>query len=355
MTNLVIDEKLHILSVNQENFVFHPSKLVSFTLNVLLNKQFIMFFRFLNEPKLFEEAIEFVSHSFNSEENISEYILNSMIDKGFIRKCDNTYKNEMMWKDSNWNEALSFHLHTNNLPKMMYNTEQGEKDDIHLMEEYVKDAVIPPNYKSCSGKHIFLAKPSIDKTHKVSRLLDPGINALDMNISTLSRLLYYAFGQIGTRNMRVTGEHIRKTIPSGGARHPIEAYLIISDIPDISVGIYHYNVKEHALTLVQSLQKEEAKKIIQNNILLDENRPGFSYCMAIVYSCVFERSMFRYREARSYRVMHYDMGHITQNLSFLARAYGLNLYCGYSCNEKEIENIIGLDNLLESIISYSVM
>lgn len=355
MTSLVIDKKLHILCVNQEKFVFHPSKLASFTLKVFRNKQFIKLFHFLKNPRLFEEAIEFASNSLNLDKNESKNILNSMVERGFIRKCDDVYLNEAIWKDNNWNEALLFHLHTNSLPKMMYNTDRGEKDDIHLMEEYTKDAAIPSSYKSYRGKEISLTKPMLDKNFKIAQLLVVNKKSLNLDFSVLSRLIYYAFGKIGNRNMRITGEHIRKTVPSGGARHPIEAYFIISNIPGLNAGIYHYNVKNHALTLLKILEKEEANDVIQKNILLDANRPGFPYSLAIVYSCVFERSMFRYRESRSYRVMHYDMGHITQNLSSLAKAYGLNLYCGYSCHENEIENLIGLDSLMESVISYSVM
>lgn len=350
-----LDTNLRVLCVNGDCFAHHPNKLLSFSPKVFSNKRFLNLLQYLKEPRAFDEVSKFIINNKDLKEYTPKRILDLLIEKGFIRIYDNSLAHEKVWKDNNWHEALFFHLHTNNLPKVMYNTENGNKDDIMLMEQYVDKETPPSNYKIREGTHTYLEKPELDLTYKAKDVLTRKNKLIKLDHILLSRLLYYAFGQIGVRAMKVTGNHVRKTVPSGGARHPIEAYLIILDVPKLDSGIYHYNVKDHALTLIKSINYTDAQEIIKRNLLLDNNRPGFDFKIAIIYSCMFSRSMFRYRESRSYRVMQFDIGHLTQNLSFLSKAYGLNLYSAYSCHEKELENMLGLDSYTESIMGYSVL
>jgi len=77
--------------------------------------------------------------------------------------------------------------------------------------------------------------------------------------------------------------------------------------------------------------------------------------VVFIYTTIFERSMFRYRESRSYRVMHYDLGHVLQNTSYLARCLNQNCYRGYSLNECAAEKILKLDFLSESAMAVAAL
>ena len=77
--------------------------------------------------------------------------------------------------------------------------------------------------------------------------------------------------------------------------------------------------------------------------------------MVCIYSSLFERSMFRYREPRSYRVMHYDLGHLMKNVNLISRAYSRDCYSGPSLPEKLIEELINLDGIRESVMSFSAV
>jgi SagB-type dehydrogenase family enzyme len=291
-----------------------------------------------------------------SDRKAAELAVQRLIDRGFLQVCDNKLAIEKEWTLNNWSEALRYHTYSNNLPKRMYNTSRGDKDDVAAMEQYVSKEEIPSNYRTHSGTSIQLDKPEKDLSRKVSDVALHDSKRSELSLPLLGRLLYYAFGQIGERHMQVTGAHVRKTVPSGGARHPIEVYILIKEtIDSIPPGIYHYNVKKHALTLIQSLDGHAIEAVISEKLLKDDNRPGFDYKIAFVYACIFERSMFRYRESRSYRVMQFDLGHLYQNLCFLAKVYGLNMYGGYSFSEEEIENLIGIDSYLESCMGYTVL
>ena len=38
-----------------------------------------------------------------------------------------------------------------------------------------------------------------------------------------------------------------KTSPSGGARHSIEAYVVVRRVAGVPAGVYHYDAAAHAL------------------------------------------------------------------------------------------------------------
>lgn len=357
MEMICFDRQLRILCVNDEVFLHNPAKLVSYNLKSLVNKPLLDVIAYLAKPQSIANAIDYIStiNQNINDKNFAEKTIFHLISRGFLRKY-NPDSAEELWYKNGWSEAWSFHTHTNNLPKIQYNTKKLDKEDVGFMEEYVAVENTPSNYKFYEDDQVPLEKPAIDQKYKIvpghSKTAEPH----NLNFQLLSRLIYFAFGQIGDRYMKVTGKHIRKTVPSGGARHPIETYFFIKN-PDLNLtpGIYHYNVEKHALNLVKEYSELEIDNLIRSKLLLDEKRGQFDFSLAIVYTCIFERSMFRYRESRSYRVMQFDLGHLTQNLALLTKTYGLNLYVGYSCLEKEVENIIGVDNYLESCLGYSIL
>lgn len=354
---ICFDRQLRILCVNGNMFLHNPAKLVTYNLKSLVNKPLLDVIAYLAKPQSITNAIDYIStiNKNIGDKNFAEKTIFHLISRGFLRQ----YKEdsiEELWYKNGWSEAWNFHTYTNNLPKIQYNTKKLDKEDVGFMEQYVSAENTPSNYKSYEEDQLFLEKPPIDQKYKLVASHLKTVKPQHLTFQLLSRLIYFAFGQVGERYMKVTGKHIRKTVPSGGSRHPIEVYLLIKN-PDLNLkpGIYHYNVEKHALNLIKEYSESVIDKLIRSKLLLDEKRGQFNFSMAIVYTCIFERSMFRYRESRSYRVMQFDLGHLTQNLALLTKAYGLNLYVGYSCLEKEVENIIGVDNYFESCMGYSIL
>src|SRR5688572_2921518 len=48
--------------------------------------------------------------------------------------------------------------------------------------------------------------------------------------------------------VRVGGREIAlKTSPSGGARHPVEAYVVVRRVRGLRAGVYHYEAGQHVL------------------------------------------------------------------------------------------------------------
>src|SRR5207248_6077327 len=73
-----------------------------------------------------------------------------------------------------------------------------------------------------------------------------------------SVLLSYTFG---VRGQLAVGDRIimlRKTSPSGGGLHPIEAYPLALRLDGIDPGLYRYDARGHALEPIQLLEHADA-------------------------------------------------------------------------------------------------
>ena len=143
-----------------------------------------------------------------------------------------------------------------------------------------------------------------------------------------------------------------KTCPSGGSRHPTEVYVVAGDVEAIEQGLYHYSVRRHGLTRIRpGCHLARLREIL----FVKKDLPGFVPRAIFIYTSVVERSMFRYRESRSYRVVHHDVGHLIQNVSSIASSLGWRWYNGYSFHDDAVEEFLGVDGLTEPAMAYTAV
>lgn len=162
----------------------------------------------------------------------------------------------------------------------------------------------------------------------------------------LSWLLYFSAG-INYLNKR--SQHTRRMYPSGGARYPLELYLIIfKKTCQLKPGIYHYNVKKHSLELIfrKSLFREVKKSlIIINRKIISKNN------IFLIITSVFGRSSIKYQEL-AYKLSLIEAGHLGQNICLVAESLNLTSCPIGSLNEKQIAKLIDLE-LDKELILYS--
>jgi len=135
-----------------------------------------------------------------------------------------------------------------------------------------------------------------------------------------------------------------RTAPSAGGLYPIETYLIVNRVEELSAGIYHFSVKTGQLVLIREGQfgPELSRAALGQGML------GEAACV-FIWTAIVERSKWKYRE-RAYRYIYMDAGHIGQNL-YLGAA-GLDLGC---CTvgaffDEEVDQLIGIDGQREITI-----
>lgn len=108
-----------------------------------------------------------------------------------------------------------------------------------------------------------------------------------------------------------------RTVPSGGARHPFETYLVVNRVEGLEKGVYRYLALTHQL---QFLFSEDDLLSRLNEATLEQKFIGEG-AVTFAWTCVAYRGEWRYRE-HAHKAMLLDAGHVCQNLYVAAEAVG---------------------------------
>jgi SagB-type dehydrogenase family enzyme len=160
-----------------------------------------------------------------------------------------------------------------------------------------------------------------------------------------STLLKYTFGAQLWAGNPVHGRLALKTSPSGGACHPIEAYVAAVRIQGIEPGLYHYDFERHRLARVK---QGVSRRDLQNWI---QAQPWFwSAPMVVFLTAVFDRTAWRYPAARAYRNILLEAGHLCQTFCLLATDLGLAPFCTHALHDSRVDTALGLDGVSEGVV-----
>ncbi|MBU5675568.1 SagB/ThcOx family dehydrogenase [Alkaliphilus sp. MSJ-5] len=186
---------------------------------------------------------------------------------------------------------------------------------------------LPPveniNIKSIDLRKVIESRKSLRKYSKTA-----------LNIEELSYLLWSTQGvkQVVSRPATI------RTVPSAGARHAIETYLLINKVDGINPGLYRYIALSHKLMEV-NLDPEIDEKISNSCLRQDFIKNS---AVTFIWTADVYRMKWRYGE-RGYRYLHLDAGHICQNLYLSAEAIDSGVCAIAAFDDDEINGLIGLD------------
>jgi SagB-type dehydrogenase family enzyme len=144
------------------------------------------------------------------------------------------------------------------------------------------------------------------------------------------------------------GRMALKTSPSGGARHSIEAYVLVRHVEGVGAGLYHYQPGSHQLHLIRKLTDRAARAAIAAYL----PQQGF-YADAsalMVMSAVFARVQWRYAFPRAYRTILAEAGHHAQTFCLAATWLGLAPFCTMALADTRIEQDLNIDGVSESVL-----
>ncbi|MEW6546523.1 MAG: SagB/ThcOx family dehydrogenase [Bacillota bacterium] len=143
----------------------------------------------------------------------------------------------------------------------------------------------------------------------------------------------------------ITGNHLRlRTVPSAGALHPFELFLVVNRVTGLEPGLYHYHVPTASLEFLRpgELGDTLARAALDQDMM---SRAALNVALA----AVVRRAVWRYHE-RAWRYMYLDAGHIMQNLALAAAALGLGLCPIGAYYDGEVDHLFGLDGEEETIM-----
>ena len=136
-----------------------------------------------------------------------------------------------------------------------------------------------------------------------------------------------------------------RTVPSAGARHALETYLLINDVEGLEPGLYRY------LALTHRLQQLDLEPTL--NIRIAEACLGQQCIMrcgvVFLWVAVPYRMTWRYSE-RGYRELHKDAGHVCQNLYLAASAVGCGVCAIAAYDDDGMHSILGIDGVDQFLI-----
>ena len=166
-----------------------------------------------------------------------------------------------------------------------------------------------------------------------------------VSLTTLAELLDLAFGVqawVGT----LGGERLPlKTSPSGGGRHPIEAYVIAANVSELTTGLYHYAPDRHCLEL---LRRGASSRLIET--YLSGQWWYRSAAAVVLMTAVLPRVWWRYGTPRAYRSVLLDAGHVCQTFCLVATSLGLAPFCTMALADSRIERDLGIDGVHEVVL-----
>lgn len=162
-----------------------------------------------------------------------------------------------------------------------------------------------------------------------------------IDLETLSFLLW---ATQGVKKIAPNKKWIQRTVPSGGARHPFETYLLVNHVEGLEKGLYRYLGIEHRLCLLSN-EPGLAKKIHKGS----NDQFVLPSAVTFIWTVIPYRTEWRYTRV-SAKLIAQDSGHLCQNLYIACEAVGLGTCAIGAYNQKLMDAAIGVDGQDEFVV-----
>lgn len=248
------------------------------------------------------------------------------------------------WDAHGWDDAALFHYSTFGQPFDPDTLGDVSYEDYYrsILEDLSTAGPQPPARKPASSSQSEFAQNStidvsvsfaevLGKAAPINRFQDQGIHLAELH--TVLAGAFQAQRVIGG----ILGEHLLKPYPSGGARHPLEAYVIAKSVSGLPAGAYHFDAVDGTL---RQLASGEASPEVDAACF---GKGGIVTASAVlVITSRWPRHNWKYRYSRSYRMVLLELGHAIQAIHLSARANGLGAYHCPSINDAELLPLLDL-------------
>ena len=185
-----------------------------------------------------------------------------------------------------------------------------------------------------------LKVPSVDlRTALENRRSVRAYADISLTLDELTWLLWATQG-VQKVGFAVGAHRTYRTVPSAGARHPFETYLVLRAVTGLTPGIYRFLALDHVL------QEVDVSRDYSKDIASICKEQSFIEQAAAVFVWIADeyRGAWRYK-ARAYRGIFQDAGHVGQNM-YLAAA---NINCGVcgigAFDDLALARFLGLDGV----------
>jgi SagB-type dehydrogenase family enzyme len=161
----------------------------------------------------------------------------------------------------------------------------------------------------------------------------------------LEELAFLLWATQGVKEVLGGGYAALRTVPSGGARHAFETYLVIQRVEGVLPGLYRYLPLSHSLVFLA------APPDLREHVLEATFGQRFVAEAPVVFfwSCIPYRAEWRYTIA-AHKVMLLDAGHVCQNLYLACEAIGAGTCAIGAYDQQAADRLLGLDGQDEFVV-----
>jgi SagB-type dehydrogenase family enzyme len=155
---------------------------------------------------------------------------------------------------------------------------------------------------------------------------------------TMDELSFLLWASQGVQRVFGNQYSTFRPVPSGGARHPFETYLLVNQVEGLETGVYRYLALSHELLLLFTTANltEHLRRISSRQPFAAEG------AVAFVWSCLPYRGEWRYHMA-AHKCMLIDAGHLCQNLYLASTAIGCGTCALGEYDQQLLDSFLGLD------------
>jgi putative peptide maturation dehydrogenase len=172
----------------------------------------------------------------------------------------------------------------------------------------------------------------------------------ELSLEELAAVLRYVFGYHGYARLLGEITTLKRTSPSAGGFHPVEAYPILLRVEGVEPGLYHYNGRDHALERIAALDPGGARELAAELVC------GQTYFadahVLVALAARFDRTFWKYRNhPKALAALLMDAAHLSQTLYLVCTEMGLGAFVTAAVNNADIEEHFGLDGYEEGVLA----
>ncbi len=159
---------------------------------------------------------------------------------------------------------------------------------------------------------------------------------------TLEQLAFLLWATQGVQRVFGANYSTFRPVPSGGARHPFETYLVINRVTGLDRAVYRYLPLSHRLEAWQPYPTELLAACTGQTFVVES-------AVLFVWSCIPYRCEWRYHIGASKLIL-LDAGHLCQNLYLACEAIGCGTCAVADYDQALFDRLLGLDGADEFVV-----
>ncbi len=157
---------------------------------------------------------------------------------------------------------------------------------------------------------------------------------------TMEELSFLLWATQGVKSVMKDGYATKRTVPSGGARHPFETYLAVQRVGSLAPGLYRYLAIEHKLLHINENADIGTK--------ISEACADFALESAVtfIWTAIPYRTEWRYGPLAP-KLIAQDAGHVCQNLYLACAAIHAGTCAVGAHHQVKMDALLAVDGIDE--------